>query len=362
MRIAQVSPLVESVPPGTYGGTERIVSYLTEALIGLGHDVTLFASGDSLTTARLRVCSKQSLRSDPTCREPLAYHLMMMRRVLAEAGEFDVIHFHSDLVQFPIFGGHATPSLTTLHGRLNLPELQLFFKEYREIPLVSISASQRATMPHGNWLGTVHHGLPDTLLCEGPGDGGYLAFLGRISPEKGPVPAIRIAQRSGMRLKIAAKVDRVDEAYFHEVVRPLLDSPGIEFIGEIDEQQKAEFLGRAHALIFPIEWPEPFGLVMIEAMACGTPVIAYRNGSVPEVIEDGLTGFVVGDEDSAVAALRQLDGFDRHKIRHRFEQRFSSRRMALDYLALYTQLAQQASPALRSGRLRGTSQGELEHA
>jgi glycosyltransferase involved in cell wall biosynthesis len=365
MRIAQVSPLVESVPPKTYGGTERIVSYLTEALIALGHDVTLFASGDSLTTARLRSCSAQALRNDPTCREPMAYHLMMMRRVLAEAHEFDVIHFHTDLLQFPLFGGHATPSLTTLHGRLDLPELGLFFNEYREIPLVSISASQRATIATANWLGTVHHGLPETLLSEGPGDGGYLAFLGRISPEKGPIPAIEIAQRSGIKLKIAAKVDRVDEAYFHDHVEPLLDHPLIEFIGEIDEQQKSEFLGGARALLFPIDWPEPFGLVMIEAMACGTPVLAYPRGSVPEVIEDGLTGFVVDDVEGAVAALHRLDRLDRRAIRHRFEQRFSSRRMAHDYLALYAALARgNASPAeiSRGGRMRGASRDELEHA
>jgi glycosyltransferase involved in cell wall biosynthesis len=332
MRIAQVSPLIESVPPGTYGGTERIVSYLTEALIGLGHDVTLFAAGGSMTSARLRICSEQALRSDPTCREPLAYHLLMMRRVLNEAEAFDVIHFHTDLVQFPVFAGHATPSLTTLHGRVDLPELRLFFAEYRENPLVSISAAQQEILPQANWLGPVHHGLPETLLAEGPGDGGYLAFLGRISPEKGPVPAIRIAQSCGVPLKIAAKVDRVDEAYFNDVVRPLLDDPLIEFIGEIDEQQKAEFLGGAFALLFPIDWPEPFGLVMIEAMACGTPVVAFPCGSVPEIIEDGLTGFLARNVDEAVGALRHLHRLDRHAIRSRFEQRFSSRRMARDYL------------------------------
>jgi glycosyltransferase involved in cell wall biosynthesis len=363
MRIAQVSPLVESVPPKTYGGTERIVSYLTEALIALGHDVTLFASGDSLTTARLRSCSTQALRFEPSCREPLAYHLMMMRRVLAEAHEFDVIHFHTDLVQFPLFGGHETPSLTTLHGRLDMPELGLFFNDYREIPLVSISASQRATIPGANWGGTVHHGLPDTLLSEGSGEGGYLAFLGRISPEKGPVPAIRIAQKSGIKLKIAAKVDRVDEAYFEDHVRPLLDDPNVEFIGEIDEQQKSEFLGNAKALLFPINWPEPFGLVMIEAMACGTPVVAFPRGSVREIIENDLTGFIVEGEAEAVAALRGIDRLDRRAIRHRFEQRFSSRRMAHDYLKLYADLAgQTASDTAHGKRLRGASWDELEHA
>jgi glycosyltransferase involved in cell wall biosynthesis len=359
MRIAQVSPLVESVPPKTYGGTERIVSYLTEALIALGHDVTLFASGDSLTTARLRSCSERALRFEPSCREPLAYHLVMMRRILAEAGEFDVIHFHTDLVQFPLFGNHPTPSLTTLHGRLDLPELGLFFDNYREIPLVSISDSQRVFIPDANWGGTVHHGLPDTLLSEGTGAGGYLAFLGRISPEKDPIAAIQIAKQSGIKLKIAAKVDRVDVAYFEEHVQPLLGHPLIEFIGEIDETQKSEFLGNARALLFPIDWPEPFGLVMIEAMACGTPVLAFPRGSVREIIEDGLTGFIVEDVAAAVAALQRLGELDRRAIRRRFEQRFSSRRMAHDYLKLYAALTERKATGRR---LRGASWDELEHA
>jgi glycosyltransferase involved in cell wall biosynthesis len=363
MRIAQVAPLIESVPPGTYGGTERIVSYLTEALVGLGQDVTLFAAGGSQTSARLRACAERSLRTDPTCQLPLAHHLLMMRRVLDEAAAFDVIHFHTDLVHFPIFSGHPTPSLTTLHGRLDLPELDPFFSEFRDIPLVSISASQRAFLPAANWLGTVHHGLPDTLLGEGAGEGGYLAFLGRISPEKAPVQAIRIAQRCGIRLKIAAKVDRVDEDYFDEVVRPLLDEPLVEFIGEIDEAAKAPFLANACALLFPIAWPEPFGLVMIEAMACGTPVVAFPAGSVHEIVEDGLTGFIVRDIDQAVAALGRIDSLDRHAIRARFEQRFSARRMARDYLALYGELAAQGrAPQGRRRRAAGASEGELEHA
>jgi glycosyltransferase involved in cell wall biosynthesis len=361
MRIAQVSPLIESVPPQTYGGTERIVSYLTEALVAMGHDVTLFAAGGSVTSARLRSCSEMALRSDPSCREPLAYHLLMMRRVLAEAEEFDIIHFHTDLLQFAIFANAPTPCLTTLHGRLDLPELGRFFEVHRDIPLVSISASQRRTIPDANWLGTVHHGLPETLLGEGSGSGGYLAFLGRISPEKDPVAAIRIAKRSGIPLKIAAKVDRVDEAYFQEVVEPLLDDPLVEFIGEIDEQRKSAFLGGARALLFPIDWPEPFGLVMIEAMACGTPVIAFDRASVPEIVENGVTGFIVRDETGAMMALEQLESLDRRNIRRRFEQRFTSRRMARDYLALYARLAPPQAAALR-GFARDDSRDELEHA
>jgi len=355
MRIAQVAPLIECVPPITYGGTERIVSYLTEALVALGHDVTLFAAGGSRTTARLRACSERALRAEPQT-IPLAHHLVLMRRVLAEAAAFDVIHFHTDLVHFPIFAEHPTPGLTTLHGRLDFPELELFFSQYCEIPLVAISQAQRNFLPKANWFGTVHHGIPVPTLPEQHNRDGYLAFLGRISPEKDPVAAIRIAQRSGRRLKIAAKVDRVDEAYFNEVVAPLLDDPAIEFIGEIDEVAKVPFLSQASALLFPICWPEPFGLVMIEAMACGVPVIAFRNGSVPEIIEDGLTGFIVDDIDEAVTVLHHVDRLDRAAIRARFEQRFSARRMAHDYVALYQSLAQRRhsrSPA---------SGGELENA
>jgi glycosyltransferase involved in cell wall biosynthesis len=335
MRIAHVSPLFESVPPRTYGGTERVVSWLVETMTELGHDVTLFAAADSVTSGRLRGCAPRALRFESSCGAPLAYHLVAMSRVLAAASGFDVIHFHTDLLQFALFREHPTPCLTTLHGRLDLPELQTFFAEFSEMPVVSISHAQRAPLPDANWLGTVHHGLPETLFQPGRGDGGYLAFIGRISPEKAPDAAIRIAQRAGLPLRIAAKVDRADQAYFESVVRPLLGLPGIDYIGEIGDCEKAAFLGGARALLFPINWAEPFGLVMIEAMACGTPVIGYHAGSVPEVLDDGVTGFIVADEDEAVAAVEQLDRLDRERIRRVFETRFSARRMIADYLRLY---------------------------
>jgi glycosyltransferase involved in cell wall biosynthesis len=350
MRIAHVSPLFESVPPRTYGGTERVVSWLAETMMVLGHDVTLFATADSVTTARLRECAPQALRFEGACAAPLAYHLVALSRVLAEARRFDVIHFHTDLLQFALFRGHPTPCLTTLHGRLDLPELQAFFAEFPEMPLVSISTAQRAPLPAGNWLGTVHHGLPETLFRPGRGEGGYLAFIGRLSPEKAPDAAIRIGRRAGLPLRIAAKVDRADEAYFESVVRPLLALPGIEYIGEIGDYEKGEFLGNARALLFPIGWCEPFGLVMIEAMACGTPVIGYRAGSVPEVLDDGVTGFIVADEDEAVAAVEHLDRLDRGRIRRVFEARFSARRMVADYLRLYGRMIERHRLAARTGR------------
>ena len=339
MRIAQIAPLIESVPPRLYGGTERIVSYLSEELVRQGHDVTLFASGDSLTTAELVPCSERALRLDSTIRDPLPYYMVMLDRVRRRAHEFDVLHFHIDYLHFPLFRHLAARTLTTQHGRLDLPDLPVAYRAFPEFPLISISDDQRRPRPDWNWLRTVHHGLPPHLYPFAPlARGGYLAFLGRICPEKRPDRAVEIARRAGLPLKIAAKVDRVDQAYFDEVIRPLLRDPLIEYVGEIGERDKAAFLGGARALLFPIDWPEPFGLVMIEAMACGTPVIAYRRGSVPEVIEDGWTGFVVDDLAGAVAAVESLDRLDRGLIRARFEQRFTVRRMAKDYVAAYSSL------------------------
>jgi glycosyltransferase involved in cell wall biosynthesis len=349
MRIAQVSPLFESVPPRTYGGTERVVSWLVEALTGLGHEVTLFATADSVTAAQLRECAPRALRLESRATVPLAYHLVAMSRLFAERRHFDVIHFHTDLLQFALFRGQETPCLTTLHGRLDLPELRSFFAEFPEMPLASISAAQRATVPEANWLGTVHHGLPETMFCPGTGAGGYLAFIGRLSPEKAPDAAIRIARRAGLPLRIAAKVDRADEAYFEAVVRPLLSLPGVEYIGEIGDYEKGAFLGDARALLFPIGWCEPFGIVMIEAMACGTPVIGYRAGSVPEVLDDGITGFIVADEDEAVAAVEQLDRLERERIRRVFEARFSARRMVADYVRLYERVIERRRRGARAG-------------
>jgi glycosyltransferase involved in cell wall biosynthesis len=339
MRIAQIAPLIESVPPRLYGGTERIVSYLTEELVRQGHEVTLFASGDSLTTAELVPCAERALRLEPTVRDPLPYYMVMLDRVRRRAREFDVLHFHIDYLHFPLFRDLAARTLTTQHGRLDLLDLAVAYRAFPEFPLVSISDDQRRPCPSWYWLRTVHHGLPTNLHPFAPvAEGGYLAFLGRICPEKRPDHAIEIARRAGIPLKIAAKVDRVDQAYFDQVIRPLLRDPLVEFVGEIGEQGKAAFLGDARALLFPIDWPEPFGLVMIEAMACGTPVIGYRRGSVPEVIEDGWTGFLVEDVAGAVAAVEKLDRLDRGMIRARFEQRFTARRMAKDYLAAYDAL------------------------
>lgn len=346
MRIAQVAPLYESVPPRLYGGTERVVSWLTEKLVDLGHDVTLFASGDSVTNARLIPACTQALRLDADCVDANAHHILLMEKVLRYAGEFDLIHFHTDYLHFPISRHDQLPSLTTLHGRLDIPDLVPLYKEFREMPLVSISDSQRKPLCWANWLGTVHHGLPPESLTLHEGRGDYLAFLGRISPEKGIEYAIEIAIRSGRRMKIAAKVDRADREYFERNIKHLLDHPRIEFVGEIGHTDKNEFLGNAAALLFPIQWREPFGLVMIEAMACGTPVIAYPRGSVPEVIADGISGFLVQDVESAVAAVGRLDQLDRSICRRHFELNFTDERMALDYLNLYQQLVQPNSASL----------------
>lgn len=338
MRIAQVSPLYESVPPKSYGGTERIVSYLTEELVRQGHEVTLYASGDSVTNARLVATCTRSLRLDKTCVDQLAHHLLMLERVFHHANEFDVVHFHVDYLHFPLSRRHLLPHVTTLHGRLDIPDLIPLYHEYRDMPVVSISNAQRGPLPWANWQATVYHGLPHGLYRFRAQTGSYLAFLGRISPEKRVDRAIEIAKRVGIPLKIAAKVDRVDKEYFEAVIEPLLRDPLIEFIGEIGDGEKNEFLGNAYALLFPINWPEPFGLVMIEAMACGTPVIAYRLGSVPEVMEEGLTGFVVNSLEEAVEAVRRVPDLSRAQCRKVFEDRFSSKRMADDYIQVYERL------------------------
>jgi len=338
MRIAQIAPLVESVPPTLYGGTERVVSWLTEELVAMGHDVTLFASGDSVTRAKLEPVTPRALRlaGVPDC---TPYNIIMLDKVAARQHQFDIVHFHIDFFHYPLFRRLAHKTITTLHGRQDLPGLADVYRAFPNMPLVSISDHQRRPLPPVNWLGTVYHGMPENLLKEGRGDGGYLAFLGRICADKGILPAIEIARRAGLPLKVAAKVDPADRKYFEEVVRPVLaQSPHVEFIGEINDARKPDFLGRAKGLLFPISWPEPFGLVMIEAMACGTPVIAFNSGSVPEVMEDGLTGFVVDDINEAVAAVKKLDRLFRPTIRSRFEERFSARAMARDYVGVYKQL------------------------
>jgi len=340
MKIAQIAPLIESVPPRFYGGTERIVSYLTEELVRQGHDVTLFASGDSLTSAKLVPCCDTALRLNRHVQDPLPYLAMMLERVRQQADDFDVLHFHIDYLHFPLFRKISDRVVTTLHGRLDLPDLQPLYRMFPDLPLVSISDDQRRPMPPVNWAGTVYHGLPETLLpFTAEPDVGYLAFLGRISPEKRPDRAIEIARRTGLVLKMAAKVDKADQGYWERVVEPMIrNTPNVEFIGEINERQKAAFLGNASALLFPIDWPEPFGLVMIEAMACGTPVIAFRCGSVPEVVDHGVSGFIVDDLDEAVAAVDALGNLDRAAVRRQFERRFTAERMARDYVEIYRSL------------------------
>ena len=338
MRIAQVAPLYESVPPKAYGGTERVVSWLTEELVRLGHEVTLFASADSMTTARLVPCCPESLRLAPDCVDQLAHHVVMLAKVLQEKDEFDLIHFHTDYLHFPISARDRYLHLTTLHGRLDIPDLVPLYEMYSDMPVISISDAQRDPLPHLNWQGTVHHGFPPESYTPYRKSGKYLAFLGRTSPEKGLDQAIEIAQRAGMPLKIAAKIDKVDQEYFDACIRPLLNSPDIEFLGEIGYPEKNQFLGEAAALLFPICWPEPFGIVMIEAMACSTPVIAYPLGSVPEVIKDGVSGYIVPDLQSAVAAVGNLDKLDRKNVRRHFEQHFTAARMAKDYLRIYERM------------------------
>jgi glycosyltransferase involved in cell wall biosynthesis len=348
MHIAQIAPLTEAIPPKLYGGTERVVSWLTEELIALGHEVTLFASGDSQTSAKLEAAWPRALRLDGAVRDPNALHMMMLERVYRRASDFDVLHFHLDYYPFSLFCRQATPFVTTLHGRLDLPEHQPVFDTFNTVPVVSISNAQRRPLPQAHWVRTVHHGLPERLLVPKPVKPSYFAFLGRIAPEKGIDRAIRIAQHCGMPLKIAAKVDRADQDYYDEQIKPMItSSSNVEYIGEIADKDKSEFLSGATVLLVPIDWPEPFGLVMIEAMACGTPVIAFNRGSVPEVIDDGLTGFIVEDINGAIGAVDRLDHLSRAKIRAHFEQHFTARRMAQDYLAVYRGLADRLAPHLR---------------
>ena len=338
MKIAQVAPLIESVPPRLYGGTERIASYLTEGLVGLGHDVTLFASGDSMTSAELVPCCRRALRLDPDVRDTIPHIMLMIDKVRERAEEFDVLHFHIDVVHFPLFRSLAARTLTTLHGRLDLPDLKPFYHRFGKMALVSISNDQRKPLPHANFVSTIQHGIPADLHRPSFEQGSYLAFLGRISPEKRPDRAIRIARAAGIPLKIAAKVDKVDEDYFRAEILPLINGSDLEFIGEINEREKTKFLGEAAALLFPVDWPEPFGLVMIEAMACGTPVLAFRCGSIPEVIDEGVTGKVVDSEEEAIALLPQILSYDRRAVRQRFEERFTATRMAKDYVGTYRNL------------------------
>ena len=347
MRIAQISPLTEAVPPKLYGGTERVVSFLTEELVTLGHDVTLFASGDSITSAKLVSPWPRALRLDPTNRDPIAPHMLLMEDLRRRADEFDVLHFHMDYWPFSLFSRQRTPFVTTLHGRLDLPELQPIFDMFPHVPVVSISNSQRRPLPQARFIDTVLHGVPEDLLTPQPVRPEYLAFLGRICPEKCPDRAIEIARRAGIPLKIAAKVDRVDQEYFDAVIRPLLRGPGVEMIGEISDREKSAFLSGAVGLLLPIDWPEPFGLVMIEAMACGTPVVAFNRGSVPEVVDHGVTGFIVEDDVGAIAALDRLGTLSRRRVREQFEARFTARRMAEDYLDVYCELGVERRATLR---------------
>jgi glycosyltransferase involved in cell wall biosynthesis len=360
MKIAQVPPLYEAVPPRLYGGTERVVAYLTDALVDLGHQVTLFASADARTKAELVPVRSQAIRLDPSpLKSDIAAHLAMLGEVRRLQDRFDVIHFHIDMLHFPFFEGVVGRTLTTLHGRLDLVELPEVYRRWARYPLVSISNAQRAHLPFANWAGTVHHGIPSELLQFSPRPRDYLAFLGRIAPEKGPDRAIAIAKRLGIKLRIAAKVDYADRGYFESRIRPLLDDPLIEFIGEINESQKADFLGGAEALLFPSTWPEPFGLVMIEAMACGTPVIGYGHGATREIIDEGVTGFVVEDDAEAAAAVPRARELDRREIKRRFDRRFSAMTMARGYLDLYAARLARAPKALATTRIATEEQDSL---
>jgi glycosyltransferase involved in cell wall biosynthesis len=344
MRIAQVAPLYEPVPPRGYGGTERVVSWLTEELVRQGHKVTLFASGDSLTRAKLVPVCPVSLRTNPSCKDTLAHHILLLEQVRRRRYEFDIVHYHIDYLHFPLSRQIDLPQVTTLHGRLDLPDLIPLYREFADMPVISISLSQRNPLQQANWVGNVYHGLPQSSLPFHEGGGQYLAFIGRISPEKRPDRAIEIATGAGMKLKIAAKVDAVDRGYFESVISPLLKRPNIEFIGEIGDDAKADFLGNATASIAPIDWPEPFGLNMIEAMACGTPTIAFGHGSVPEIVDDGVSGIIVHTVDEAVHAVRQVAVMSRRGVRRAFESRFTVGRMASDYLAIYERLIDREPP------------------
>ena len=350
MKIAQVAPLYESVPPKLYGGTERIVSFLTEELVRQGHDVTLFASGDSVTKAKLVPVTPHSLRLDESCIDRLAHHMLLIEQVASRAHEFDVLHYHIDYLHYPVSRRIDVPQVTTLHGRLDIPDLLPLYREFKDMPVVSISNDQRKPLADANWRATIYHGLPQDLLEFHPEPDDYLAFLGRISPEKRVDRAIEIAKRAGMRLKVAAKVDDADQKYFDEI-QPLLDQPHVEFIGEINELQKNDFLGRARGLLFPIDWPEPFGLVMIESMACGTPVVAFRRGAVPEVIDEGVTGCICDDIEQAVKCVACLPTWNRRRCRQRFDERFTIERAAREYVAVFEALRadfKSPSPAGRS--------------
>lgn len=346
MKIAQIAPLVESVPPSLYGGTERVVSWLTEELVRQGHEVTLFASGDSRTAARLEPIVPRSLRLQGV-RDSIPSNMLMLNRVVACQKQFDVLHFHTDFFHHPLFRRLSHRTLSTLHGRQDLPHLPDLYRAFPDMPLVSISNHQRRPVPDVNWRGTVYHGMPRNLFRPGSGGGGYLAFLGRICAEKGILPAIEIARLAGLPLKVAAKVDPADREYFDQEVKPVLDaSAHVTFIGEIDDTQKQQFLGEAAALLFPITWPEPFGLVVIESMACATPVIAFNSGSVPEIVEDGVTGFVVDTVEQAAAQVGRLDGLSHPLIRSRFEKRFSVEAMARAYVKIYEDLTAEESAAV----------------
>jgi len=364
MKIAQIAPLMESVPPRLYGGSERVASYLTEELVGQGHDVTLFASGQSITAAKLVRCCEEPLRLSATVKDVIPYYMIMLDKVRSTALEFDILHFHIDQFHFPVFRDIAHRTVTTLHGRQDLPDLHNLYRAFPDMPLVSISNAQRIPVADANFVATVYHGVPRDLTLTREPRGGYLAFLGRISPEKRVDRAIAIARAAGLPLKIAAKIDRVDEVYFHAEIEALLQQPGVEFIGEIDDRHKNAFLGQARALLFPIDWPEPFGLSMIEAMACGTPVLAFGHGAAPEVIDDGVTGAIVHTMDEAISRIHSVLALDRVQVRRRFEQRFTVARMARDYVEVYKSLI--GAPKKReagvpaSGRATpGNGHGEL---
>jgi glycosyltransferase involved in cell wall biosynthesis len=347
MKIAQVAPLSESVPPRLYGGTERVVFHLTDELVRQGHDVTLFASGDSRTLATLVPACPEALRLS-NCVDWLTPHVLLIEQVASRADEFDVIHFHISQLHFPLVRRLSTAHVTTLHGRLDLPELVPFYTEFQDVPLVSISDAQRTPLAWANWIDTVYHGLPPDAFTFHPDPGAYLAFLGRISPEKRVDRAIEIAKRCGWPLRIAAKVDSADTEYFDHIIRPMLDHPLIEFVGEINEREKSRFLGGAKALLFPIDWPEPFGLVMIEALACGTPVVAFRGGSVEEVLDPESTAFIVDSLEEAIEATRRVETLDRRTCRRVFEKRFTAERMAQQYVQVYGDLCARFAPALGS--------------
>lgn len=341
LKIAQVAPLYESVPPKLYGGTERVVSYLTEELVNQGHDVSLFASGDSRTHAKLISHLKDALRLNNSVVDPLAHHIVQMQEVIERASEFDVIHFHNDYLYFPVNKFINKPHLTTLHGRLDIPDLKYVYRKFNDEPVVSISNAQRKPLPEANWIGTVYHGLPLDLYQKGEGNGDYVAFIGRISPEKRADRAIEMAGKAGYKIKIAAKIDKADKEYYEYSIKKLLVQPHVEFLGEIGEKDKGQFLGNAKALLFPIDWPEPFGMVVIEAMACGTPIIAWPHGSVPEILDEGESGFIVGDMNTAVRTLKNIEALDRALVRKVFEERFSVAAMAENYLNLYKQLLEE---------------------